>query len=43
MEEISIKQVYDFLMSSVLNSEIEPPVDDVNLIAQTRTGNGHGD
>ena len=25
MEEISIKQVYDFLMSSVLNSEIDPP------------------
>ena len=43
MEEISIKQVYDFLMSSVLNSEIEPPVGDVNLIAQTQTGNGHGD
>ena len=25
IEEISIKQVYDFLMSSVLKTEIEPP------------------
>ena len=25
IEDVSIKQVYDFLMSSILNNEIDPP------------------